>query len=129
MVKRKRRKRKSRIKKGWYKGYWCDSSWELAYIMYNLDKGISIIRNVEGFPYTFYKKDHLYYPDFIVEGEFVEIKGIMNRKNKAKLKAFPHKIKVIQKVGIEKYLKYAKKKYGEKFYSQYEKKKKKGIKV
>ena len=24
-------------KHGWYKEYWCDSSWELAYVIYNLD--------------------------------------------------------------------------------------------
>lgn len=25
------------FKHGWYKGFWCDSSWELAFVMYNID--------------------------------------------------------------------------------------------
>jgi len=29
-----------RGKSGWYKGYWCDSSWELAYVIYNIDHDV-----------------------------------------------------------------------------------------
>ena len=34
-----------RGKKGWYKGYWCDSSWELALVIYNLEHNIKFERN------------------------------------------------------------------------------------
>ena len=34
-----------RGKKGWYKGFFCDSSWELAYVIYCLDHNIDIKRN------------------------------------------------------------------------------------
>lgn len=39
--------------RGWYKGYWCDSSWELAYVIYNLEHNIHFIRNTKGFNYKF----------------------------------------------------------------------------
>ena len=29
-----------RGKKGWYKGYYCDSTWELAWVIYQLDHGV-----------------------------------------------------------------------------------------
>ena len=34
-----------RGKKGWYKGYWCDSTWELAWVIYQLDNGKVPVRN------------------------------------------------------------------------------------
>jgi len=33
-------KKSGRGKWGWYKGFWCDSSYELAYVIYNLDHNI-----------------------------------------------------------------------------------------
>ena len=42
-----------RGKKGRYKGYWCDSSYELAFVIYALDEGIWFERNWYSFPYTF----------------------------------------------------------------------------
>ena len=53
-------------KKGWYKGYWCDSSWELAFVIYNLEHGIKFERNKQGFEYVFENKTYKYYPDFIL---------------------------------------------------------------
>ena len=77
-------------KKGWYKGYWCDSSWELAYVIYNLEHKINFKRNHEYFEYQFKGKIYKYYPDFIMEdGTLVEIKGYNSKKWQAKLKAFP----------------------------------------
>jgi hypothetical protein len=62
-------------KKGWYKGIWCDSSWELAYLLYQEERGVSVQRNQERFSYQLEGKDHYYTPDFIVNGSLVEIKG------------------------------------------------------
>lgn len=47
----------SRGKHGWYKGYWCDSSYELAFLIYCLDHKIKIERNREGFEYVFEGKN------------------------------------------------------------------------
>jgi hypothetical protein len=65
----------SRGKSGWYKGYWCDSSWELAWVIYNLENDIDFERNKIGFKYIFEGKESLFYPDFIIKGEYIEIKN------------------------------------------------------
>jgi hypothetical protein len=62
-------------KSGRYNGMWCDSSWELAYIIWCQAQGKSIIRNTERFDYVFEGKAHKYLPDFIVDGQLIEIKG------------------------------------------------------
>jgi hypothetical protein len=110
----------SRGKSGWYKGYWCDSSYELAYLIYCLESGIEIERNKKGFEYVFENKKHLFYPDFIVEGKYVEIKNFESDLTDAKISYFPHEIKVYYKDTIQPYLKYVKDKYGKKFIYLYE---------
>lgn len=40
-----KREGSGRGKRGWYKGYYCDSSWELAWVIYNLDHGNQFKRN------------------------------------------------------------------------------------
>ncbi len=73
-------------KHGWYKGYWCDSSWELAWVIYNLDHGIKFERCKEKFEYEFEGKKYHYYPDFKLEdGTYVEIKGYETPRWKTKL--------------------------------------------
>lgn len=90
-------RKSGRGKKGYYKGFWCDSTYELAYIIYCLDHGISIQRNKEYFIYTYQGKQHRYYPDFIVNGEIIEIKGFSNgvlpfKEQALKLSGKPYKI-------------------------------------
>jgi len=104
------RKGAGRGKNGWYKGYWCDSSWELAYVIYNLDHNIKFERNKQGFEYIYKNKTHKYYPDFILEdGTYIEIKGHLDDKNKEKIKQFKHDIIIIDKKHIQWYLNYVKK--------------------
>lgn len=115
------RKGSGRGKKGWYKGYWCDSSWELAFVIYNLDHNIKFERNKEGFEYEYKNKKLKFYPDFILEdGSYVEIKGYKSDNSNAKLKAFPFKINFLYKNEMKKYLDYAKNKFGNKFIQAYE---------
>lgn len=109
-----------RGKKGWYKGFFCDSSWELAYVMYCLDNNIKIERNTEKFKYEFNGETKNYIPDFICEGRYVEIKGFDSDEWQAKLMAFPYSIKVLYQDDIDFYLDYAKNKYGKKFTDLYE---------
>ena len=111
------RKKWSWGKCGYYKGFWCDSSWELAFLVYHLDNKIGIKRNKKGFKYIFYKKKHLFYPDFIVNNEYFEIKGKVDRKTNAKLKCFPDNITInlIDKTKIAKYTNYAIEKYGKEY--------------
>lgn len=76
-------------KKGWYQGFWCDSTWELAWILYHLDRGLHPTRNREGFGYVFEGKPRKYYPDFILDGRHHEIKGFLRPSDSAKIQAFP----------------------------------------
>lgn len=65
-----------RGKKGWYKGFYCSSTYELAYIIYCLDNDIPIQRYKGYYWYEYNGKKHKYFPDFILEdGSLVEIKG------------------------------------------------------
>jgi len=109
-----------KARRGMYKGYWCDSSWELAFIMWCLDHDITIERNTKGFPYIWYKKKHYFFPDFVIDGKYYEIKGVMDGKNKRKIASFEEPLKVLDKVGIQKYLDYAVKNYGSSFWNKYD---------
>jgi hypothetical protein len=115
------RKGGGRGKKGWYKNFWCDSSWELAWIIYQLDHNIEFKRNKEGFDYIFKNEKHKYYPDFILldSDEYIEIKGYLTEKVKEKIKQFPYKLNILDKNSIKPYLKYAKQIYGENFIELY----------
>ena len=106
-------------KRGYYKGIWCDSSWELAYLLYCFDNNISVERNNKYFEYEFEGKIYKFYPDFIVDGKFVEIKGFYTPKNKVKLEKFPNVLFIDRKL-ILPYLKYAIEHYGKNFTNLYE---------
>jgi len=59
-------------KSGWYKGIFCNSSYELAWVVYRLDHGFEVKR-FSGYLTNGVLK---YYPDFIVgDKHIVEIKG------------------------------------------------------
>ena len=106
-------------KRGYYYGIWCDSSWELAFLIYCLDHNIEVRRNTESFEYIFDEKIYKFYPDFIVNGKLVEIKGFYTPKNIAKKEQYPN-IEFIDKEKIQKYLDYAISNYGENFTELYD---------
>jgi hypothetical protein len=72
-------------KKGRYRGFHCDSTYELAYLIYHLDHNIPITRCDEIRDYIYREKNCKYQPDFIVGGEIIEIKGYMSNRARAKL--------------------------------------------
>lgn len=105
-----------RGKKGWYKNYWCDSSWELAWILYHLDHNIKFERNTKKFEYFHEGVQKFYIPDFILSsGVYVEIKGYFSNIVKSKLDAFPHSIEIFDKIKMQYILKYVQDKYGKHF--------------
>jgi len=110
----------SRGKSGWYKGYWCDSSWELAWVIYQLDHGNKFERNKIGFPYQFKGKESLFYPDFIVGEKYVEVKNFNSKRLEAKLNHFPHEIEVLYKEGLVHEFEYVEEKYGKNYIELYE---------
>lgn len=108
-----------RGKKGWYKGYFCDSSWELAYVIYCLDHNISIKRNTEKRQYVFHNEVKNYIPDFLVEDKLVEIKGYKTKEWEAKLSANSD-IEVLYEKEMKPILSYVVQKYGKDFIELYE---------
>ena len=121
-----KRQKSGRGKQGWYKGYWCDSSWELAVILFWLDHNIPFSRYNGYFIYNFNGVDHKYYPDFIhPDGSFTEVKGAEKTAQwKAKIDQFP-KDKVLHIIGKDQilpYLEYVISTYGKDFTNLYEKK-------
>lgn len=116
------REKSGRGKQGWYKGYFCNSSWELAWVIYNLENNISFIRNKDGFKYIFENKEYKFYPDFYLpnENKYIEIKGYKSSKYDSKVSQFPYKIDTLYKKDMDKYIDYTIKKYGKKFINLYE---------
>lgn len=103
-------------KHGIYCGIHYDSSWELAFLVYNLDHNKNIQRCAEVRTYIDKEgNEKRYYPDFIIDGIIYEIKGFED--DNAKLKAYYNPdIKVLKYDKIKPYLDYVKDKYGDKFY-------------
>lgn len=108
-----------RGKKGWYKGFFCDSSWELAYVVYCLDHNVDIKRNTERRQYAWNDKIMNYIPDFIVDGKLIEIKGYKTAQWMAKLAANPD-ITVLYEEDLQPVLEYVKHKHGADYISIYE---------
>lgn len=107
------RKGAGRGKKGWYKGYWCDSSWELAWVIYQTDHGCKFTRNTRGFEYTFESRVRKFYPDFLFEDQtYVEIKGWLDRQNQTKIEQFHGKLLVLGEKEIQPFIDYAVTSYG-----------------
>lgn len=64
--------------RGTYKGIYFQYSFELAWIVWNLEHDIKVFRCEESFQYWDgeLQKERTYYPDFVLEdGTIVEIKG------------------------------------------------------
>ena len=109
-----------RGKKGWYKGYWCDSSWELAWVIYNLDHSISFERNTVGFSYIFKNETHKYYPDFIKGNTYYEIKGYVTNQFREKINQFKGELIILKENDLKQELEYVKKIYGNNFLYLYD---------
>lgn len=111
---------KKGFKYGTYKGFYCDSSWELAFVIYCLDHNIEFNRNKIGFDYLLNNRIRKFYPDFIIGDTYYEVKGGYDKNVNAKLVNFPHKIILIDQEKIKPYLRYTKEKYGKDFIRLYD---------
>ena len=105
-------------KYGRYQGIRCDSTYELAFVVYNMDMGRKVSRCKNGFPYSYSGKKHTYYPDFVMDGIIYEIKNYFTPLVDAKAKAVPQDIayKLILKEEMTPYIEYCRKKYGKCFW-------------
>ena len=116
------RRTPGKFKYGWFKGIWCDSSWELAYLLYCLDHDIKIERNKKGFSYFWQGSVHSYFPDFYLPAtdQYVEIKGYKSNKDEEKIIQFKEHLLVIGAVEIQPILTYVQQRYGKDFIKLYE---------
>lgn len=106
-------------KKGWFKGIWCDSSWELAFILHCMDKQLHVERAQVKLTYVHEGKTKCYYPDFLVEGVLTEVKGHPDSKWEAK-KFFNPGIEVYDEERMIPILSWAKLTYGKNFTRLYD---------
>lgn len=65
------RENSGRSKHGYYKGIYCGSTYELVWVIYNLDHHIKFSR----FPTMLESNGVRYIPDFLIDNEIQEIKG------------------------------------------------------
>jgi hypothetical protein len=107
-------------KSGWYKGYWCDSSYELVWVIYQLEHNKPFERNTKKYSYFWDGKIKYYLPDFIQNGEIIEIKGFVNEQTKVKLETIKD-LKILFREDLEKEFEYVESKYGKNFISLYDK--------
>jgi hypothetical protein len=115
------RKGSGRGKKGRYRGVWCDSSYELAFVIYALDEGLAFERNWVTFPYTFEGRMRNWIPDFrLTDGTYLEIKGYTSPQTEAKFAAFPHGLIVVRRENMQFVFEYVISKYGRDFIRLYE---------
>lgn len=104
-----------RGKKGWYKGFYCSSTYELAFVIYCLDHNIKLERFKGYYTYQYNGKDHRYYPDFIIDDCIYEIKGFFSNQVKAKTEAVKDRpIKVLYRNDLSEVFEYVLSKYGKK---------------
>ena len=108
-------------------GLYFDSSWELAFYIYHKDLGSNIIREPCKLEYIYNNRVCFYFPDFMCNGELIEIKGdhffkggelvniydLSDTKTKKKYEcALQNGVKFIFKEDIKFFLDYIKTTYG-----------------
>lgn len=100
-----------RSKSGYYKGFFCGSTYELVYYIYCRDHGINIERNEKTFAYEWEGKTHTYLPDFRTDEGLIEIKGYHTKQVDAKLSGVDEPIKILYAKDLEPMMQYIDKIY------------------
>ena len=109
-----------RGKSGRYKGIWCSSSWELAFVIFCDEKNIPIERARVKRSYIWKGQKRNYYPDFKNDDIIIEIKGWTSDQWKAKHIANPDVV-LLDKYDMKPVLDFVIDKYGKNFVSLYDK--------
>lgn len=84
-------------------GFKLDSDWELKFYNWAKQSNIKLSRVSTPFPYNFEGKTRSYFPDFYLPelGIYVEVKGYLSPRCKAKIEQFPNRIVTIAWPQIE----------------------------
>ena len=106
-----------RGKKGWYKGVFCDSSWELAFLYYYLENNLYIKRCTEKRKYVYNGEERVYIPDFVTNDGVVEIKGYETEQSIEKKLQNPD-IKILYYNDMKFYIDFVTNRFGKKFYEK-----------
>ena len=110
-----------RAKTGYYKGIYCGSTYELCWVIYNLDHGFEFSR----FPGKLEVNGVIYYPDFLTtEMNIVEIKGYehqdsVDRKTKV-AESHGYTVNVLRHHDMNEMFEYVTKIYGKKLHILYD---------
>ena len=113
------RKGSGHSKSGWYKGIYCGSTWELAFVIWAFDKKLPIERCNETLLYTYEGKTRDYHPDFVINEIIIEIKGYETSQTLAKREQNSHVVTLF-KEELKHVFKYVKNTYGHDFIRLYE---------
>ena len=110
-------------KKGYYKGIWCDSTYELVWVIYNIDHNITFTRNTQGFKYQTPDGNlHTFYPDFKCKNYYAEMKNYLKDLDKYKIDQFPYTLKLYFRKDLNIHFEYVHNKYGKDLISLYDSK-------
>ncbi len=91
----------TRTHRGYYKGIYCMSSWELAWVYTQIKNGKNVQQCREQFEYEMNGEKHMYTPDFIIDGVYYEIKNWHRPDTDFKVRDFPKDKKLILIEGKE----------------------------
>ena len=110
-----------RGKCGYYRGILCQSTYELAFVVWATDWGLPIKRSTLRIPYRFEGQDRIYHPDFEIGNIVYEIKGRIEPNVSAKIKAAARHVTivVIDKKKIREYIEHVEAKYGKRLNAIY----------
>ena len=98
-----------------------DSSWELAFYIYNIDNGKEIKRENKIIKYIENNKEHKYIIDFTVENTNYEIKSnyLLSKISKEKINCILENCCLITNKEIKFYIDYIKNKYGKNYLNKF----------
>lgn len=108
------RKGSGHSKSGYYKGIYCDSTWELCWVIWALDNGVAFTR----FPKMLKGEKINYLPDFLLgDGKtIIEIKGYENKarvkKKTALAESKGYSVKVLRRPDLQDAFDHVTKKFG-----------------
>lgn len=114
------REKSGRSKSGYYRGIYCGSTYELAWVIYQLDHNIPFTR----FPGYIEFNNKKYYPDFLQNGSIIEIKGYEQQQSVDEKNVVAQKngynVFVLRKEDLKREFEYVKSTYTSKFETLYD---------
>jgi hypothetical protein len=108
-------------RRGWYRGYWCDSTYELVFVARALDHELPLERNLECFPYEYEAAVLHWTPDFLLaDGTYIEIKGYLSGQAEAKFDYFYRPLRVLARSDLQQMFDHVYNTYGRNVVALYE---------